>query len=105
MVKLLESGENKSEIKTEIQIIKLGEFKLISIPRELFTQLELDITNGEKNIWIVSNANDYVGYIPTYTAYKEGGYEVIPWQLSKLKPGTGEKIRDEALLLLNTDSI
>jgi neutral ceramidase len=101
LVEILKNGENKSKVKTEIQLIEFGPVKLISVPGELFTQLGMDITKNNANIWLTGNTNDYIGYIPTAAAYAEGGYEVVPWRLSKLKPGSGEKIREAAGNLLN----
>lgn len=101
LAEILKNGENKSTVKTEIQLMEFGPVKLISIPGELFTQLGMDITMNNENIWLTGNTNDYIGYIPTAAAYAEGGYEVVPWRLSKLKPGSGEKIREAAGNLLN----
>jgi len=88
------------DIVTEIQVIRIGEAAFVAIPGELFAELGLAIKKGGKYVFVVGYANDYQGYIPTREAYAEGGYEVIPWPLSKLRPGTGEEIRDIALRLI-----
>ncbi|MDD5678155.1 MAG: neutral/alkaline non-lysosomal ceramidase N-terminal domain-containing protein [Kiritimatiellae bacterium] len=87
-------------IVTEIQAIGVGEAVFVTIPGELFAELGLAIKKGGRHVFVVGYANDYQGYIPTREAYAEGGYEVIPWPLSKLLPGTGEEIRDIALRLV-----
>ena len=102
VLNLLLSKVNKKEIISEIQLLKIGEIMLVTIPGELFTEIGIEIKNKSKykNTFIVTNTNDYQGYIPTKKAYKEGGYEVTPMKISKLKPGTAEEIRDFILNLL-----
>ena len=45
-------------------------------------------------------ANDYVGYVPTRQAFKEGGYEVMTARTSHLAPETGQMMVGAALALL-----
>ena len=42
-------------------------------------------------------ANEAIGYVPSRRAYAEGGYEPTS---SRLLPGSGERLVEEALALL-----
>jgi hypothetical protein len=101
LVKLLEIGgiEKIKEIETEMQAIAIGKIALISIPGELFVEAGLEIKekSGEKDVFIIGYANDYVGYIPTLEAYKKGEYEVFSTVLS---PDASRIVHNTAIELI-----
>ena len=46
---------------------------------------------------VIELCNDTPGYLPTRKAFAEGSYETVN---SRIKPGWGEKMADEAIGLL-----
>ena len=80
--------------QAEMQVIKIGDIMINSMPGEMFNELGLDLkarSASDKNI-IVTLANGYYGYIATEKAYSEGGYEVTLDHFNNLVPGAGETI-------------
>ena len=69
---------NSGFLNTEIDILRINDAILITIPGELFCKLGLKIKTilSPKIAMIVGYANDYIGYIPTKEAFSQGGYEV-----------------------------
>jgi len=92
-----EPQPGKTELTTEIQGIRIGETVLIGLPGEVLVELGLEIKKkaGVENLFLVSLANDTIGYICHRQAYEEGGYE--PIQGSLLAPGSGEMVVEAAL--------
>jgi hypothetical protein len=57
--------------------IRIGKAMFLSIPAEVFTETGLDIKASiYRHAFVMGLANGYIGYLPTLSAYKEGGYEV-----------------------------
>ena len=83
----------------EIIIVALNDLAFIGIPSEYFVEFQLDIKKRSpvKNIFLLTNSNGYVSYIPDQIAYEQGGYEVSS---TKFQRGSGEIIRDKILELL-----
>ncbi len=95
-----------SPFRVPVQVIAINDLALVGIPGELFVELGQEIKRASpfQSTWIVTMANDVVGYIPPRTAFAEGGYEVESsfkyYGLPALAPGSGETIRDAAITLL-----
>jgi hypothetical protein len=85
----------------EVQAFRLGpEAAIVFIPGEVFVELGLAIKKGSpfETTIVIELANDSgPAYIPTKKSFEESGYEVLN---SRLGPGGGEKIVDEAVKLL-----
>ena len=64
-------------IPCEVQAIRIGELGIVTNGAEFFCQLGLDIKAASPfaRTWVVSLANDWIGYVPTASAYYAGGYE------------------------------
>lgn len=91
----------KGEIACEMTRLTLGPLTLLTIPGELFVEIGLDILSGApKPCWIVTHANDAIGYIPTAVAFSEGGYESAPFALSLLTPEAEAIVKRTAVELL-----
>jgi len=73
------------------------------LPGEYFCALGLDIKNRSPfaKTGVGELSNDYVGYIPASPAYDQGGYELFNARSSKVARGTGERMADELVRLLN----
>lgn len=57
--------------------IRIGDALFVTAPTEIFTETSLDIKKKiYRNTFIIGLANGYLGYLPTQSAYKQGGYEV-----------------------------
>ena len=88
------------ELIAPLQAIAIGPVAIVAIPGELFTELGLDIQKKSPfpYTFIVTLANDSVGYIPTRAAYEQGSYEPTS---TRLAPGAGELMVEKALELLS----
>lgn len=91
--------ESKLPITTSLQVLSIGDALLVGNPGELFVELGLQIkwNSGCENTFNVNCANDWIGYIPTRTAYQEGGYQTL--QRARIAPGAGDQIVHEVLKL------
>jgi hypothetical protein len=91
---------NPDHITTEIQVVRLGDTYLLGLPGEILVEVGLAIKDkaSTKNLFIVTLANDVVGYVSLRQAYKEGGYE--PTSATHLAEGAGEILVEQALALI-----
>jgi len=76
--KMKSQYNNSGFLNTEINILRINDSILVTIPGELFCKLGLKIKKilSPKIAMIVGYTNDYVSYIPTKEAFSQGGYEV-----------------------------
>ncbi|MGB2864736.1 MAG: neutral/alkaline non-lysosomal ceramidase N-terminal domain-containing protein [Sedimentisphaerales bacterium] len=98
--RLLSIGKDKETQSTEIQVLRIGDIYILGLPGEVLVEIGLEIKAkaGIENLFVVSIANDAVGYVCPRAAYKEGGYE--PGAGTNLAPGAGEIITEQALKLI-----
>jgi hypothetical protein len=91
------------ERETWIQALLIGDVVIVGVPAEFFTKLGLDIKNRSpfRYTYVAELANDWIGYLPDLDAHKLGGYQVWTGLHSYAEPGTGERIVDEAVKMLN----
>lgn len=91
------------ERKTWIQAIAIGDVAFVGIPAEYFTVLgqEIKARSPYRYTVVCELANDYVGYVGNRDAYELGGYQTWTGLHSFVEPGTGERMVDEAVALLN----
>lgn len=78
--KLAQSNElehfYKSSLPAEIQIIKVGEWKFVAWPGEVFVEYGLELKNHFDNVALITYANgELQGYIVTKEAQEKGFYE------------------------------
>lgn len=90
------------ERQTWVQALAIGDVAIVGVPAEYFTQLGLDIKNRSpfRHTYIAELANDWIGYLPNLEGHKLGGYQVWTGFHSYAEPGTGERIADAAVHLL-----
>ena len=71
--------QGKKSIRTEVQAIAVGDLVIIGLPGEIFVEIGLEIKrrSSAPNTMVLSLANDAIGYVPTASAYQEGGYEPV----------------------------
>jgi hypothetical protein len=90
------------ERTTWLAAMRIGRVAIVGVPAELFTKLGLDIKRRSpfKHTVVVELANDWIGYTPDREAHKLGGYQVWTGLHSYAEPGTGERIVDQAVTML-----
>jgi hypothetical protein len=86
----------------EIQAIRIGPLGIVANGGELFTQPALDIKSASpmKPTWVVTLANEYLGYMPTASAFHAGGYEPRTARSSFLAPDSAQRIVEASLAAL-----
>jgi neutral ceramidase len=90
-------------IPCEVQGIRVGPLGIATNGSEYFCEFGLRIKDCSplKPTWVVSLANEYIGYVPTAHAFLAGGYEPRTARSSKLAPDAGQKLLVAALAALN----
>lgn len=96
------SSSQGEERKTWVQAIVIGDVAIVGVPAEFFTTLGVEIKarSPYRYTAVAELANDYVGYVPDDQGYDLGGYQVWTGLHSFVERGTGERIVDEAVSLL-----
>ena len=84
----------------EIQAMRVGPIRWISLPGEPFVETGLTLKQAGAN-FVVGYANGYLGYFPIRRAYEEGGYEVIQGAWSRVAPGSAERLQSIGVRLLH----
>ena len=94
---ILKEKENQP-LETELQVITIGDLALVGLPGEVFVEFGLEIKKKSpyKRTFIIGFANDSAGYVPTVTAFKEGGYEPTPARHSQLAENAGQLLVESA---------
>ena len=75
---------------------------LVGVPAEYFTGLGVDIKTRSPfpDTYVAELANDWVGYLPDREAHRLGGYQTWTGLHSYAEVGTGERIADEIVKML-----
>ena len=83
------------QLTARIQAIRIGPAYLVAVPGEVFVELGATLKQAlaPAACVLVGYANESIGYVPTRSAYLEGGYEP---ESSWLRPGSGEALIDGA---------
>ncbi len=87
--------------RVEVQAIAVGrDAAWVGLPGEIFVELGLAIKKRSpfRQTFVVELANENLGYIPDRRSYAEGNYEP---ESARCAPGSGEKLVDAAVALLN----
>jgi neutral ceramidase len=88
-------------LPVEIQVFKLdARTAIVTLPGEIFVEhgLSIKARSPFENTMVIELANVTIGYVPDIKAFTEGDYEAIN---SRLAPGSGEKMADVAVEMLN----
>src|SRR5438552_17597910 len=91
------------ERQTGLQAMVIGEVAIVGVPAEFFTKLGRQIKQRSplRYTFVAELANDWIGYLPDLEAHKLGGYQTWTGLHSYAEPGTGERMVEEALKMLN----
>ena len=92
--------QGEKRLSIPLQALAIGDVVLVAIPGELFAELGLAIKEGwiGKQVMVVGYANGSFGYLPTYEAYAEGGYET---ETSVFHPTMGDALVKGARSLIH----
>ncbi len=88
LAKLERNGKIMSEYPYTIQILQIGDLKLVALAGEVVTDYSLRLKKElGSNTWVAGYSNDLCSYIPSARMYDEGGYEVIDSMIYYDLPG------------------
>jgi hypothetical protein len=93
-------GEERT---TWVQVMLLGDVAIVGVPAEFFTKLGVDIKRRSplEHTYVAELSNDWIGYLPDREAHTLGGYQVWTGLHSYAEPGTGERMVDTAVEMLD----
>ena len=99
--KVLAPKQGREET-TWVQAVVIGDVAIVGVPAEFFTVLGQDIKRRSpfRHTYVAELANDWIGYLPDRKAFELGGYQTWTGLHSYAEPGTGEKVVDTAVALL-----
>lgn len=91
------------ERETWVQALVIGDVAIVGVPAEYFTSLGVDIKKRSpfSYTYVAELANDWIGYLPDREGHRLGGYQTWTGLHSYAEPGTGERVADEAVYILN----
>ena len=91
------------ERETWLQVMLIGDIAIVGVPAEFFTRLGREIKERSpfRHTFVAELANDWIGYLPDLEAHRLGGYQTWTGLHSYAEPGTGERVVEEALKMLN----
>jgi neutral ceramidase len=89
-------------VDCQVSGVRIGDVAIVANGGELFTQPALNIQRASpiEKTWVVTLANEYVGYVPTATAHFAGGYEVRLARSSYLEVAAAQKLVETSLSVL-----
>jgi hypothetical protein len=89
-------------LSCEVQGVRVGPLGIATNGAEYFCEYGLRIKKASRHptTWVVSLANEWVGYVPTAQAFVGGGYEPRTARSSKLAPDAGQRLLEGALKAL-----
>ncbi len=102
MPALLERIRTRKVQPAEVQVLRLDDWALASIPAEYFVEFGLRIKERchPRHALVVSCANGMVGYVPTVEAFRRGGYETTFGFGYRLAPEAGDLLAEAAIELI-----
>lgn len=89
--------------ETWLQAVLIGDVAIIGVPAEYFTVLGMDIKKRSPfpHTYVAELANDWIGYLPDREGHELGGYQTWMGLHSYAEIGTGERVADEVVAMLN----
>jgi neutral ceramidase len=89
-------------VPCEVQCLSIGDLGIVTNGAEFFCQLGLDIKAASpfKRTWVVSLANEWIGYVATPSAFYAGGYEPRTARSAKMAPWAGQSLVEGSLAAL-----
>lgn len=92
-----------ADVTVVINMLRIGEMALVFLPGEPFVETALRIEQHSpfEHTVVIGYSECSVGYIPTGSAFAEGGYEVGPGKWSYLEADAEARIFGAAVAMLN----
>jgi hypothetical protein len=89
-------------LQAEVQAIRIGPLGIATNGAEYFCEYGLRIKKASRHAftWVVSLADEWIGYVPTAQAFVGGGYEPRTARSSKLAPDAGQRLLEGAMRAL-----
>ena len=90
------------ERRTILQVILVGDVAVVGVPAEYFTALGMDVKERSPfpETVVAELSNDWIGYLPDGEAHQLGGYQTWTGLHSYAEVGTGERMADEVVKML-----
>jgi hypothetical protein len=90
------------QVPCEVQAIRIGPLGIVTNGAEYFCEYGLRIKKASplQPTWVVSLANEWIGYVPTAQAFVGGGYEPRTARSSKMAIDSGQRLAETALKAL-----
>lgn len=84
-------ADDRATEDVEVQVLQIGPAAILGLPGEIFSESGLLFKSQAPQAFpmIANLANGSLGYIPSYRAYPEGGYES---RSARLQPGSVEEM-------------
>jgi hypothetical protein len=100
--RVAEERAKTPKLPSEVQALRIGPLGIATTGAEYFVEHSLRIKECSrlKPTWVVSLANDYIGYVPTAQGFVAGGYEPRTARSSKLTIDAGQRIIEAAVKAL-----
>jgi hypothetical protein len=97
-----EERKKTPRLPCEVQGIRIGPLGIATNGAEYFCEYGLRIKKASRHqtTWVVSLANEWIGYVPTAQAFVGGGYEPRTARSSKLSIDAGQHLAEAALKVL-----
>jgi hypothetical protein len=100
----ISGGPQAEPLVARIGALRIGRAALVFLSGEPFVEIGLAIGKASPFALtaVVAYAEDYIGYIPTDRAFRNGGYEIGPGRWSRVGPGSEAIVEQEAGRLLTS---
>jgi hypothetical protein len=97
-----EERRKTPRLPCEVQAVRIGALGIVTNGAEYFCEYGLRIKKASRHptTWVVSLANEWIGYVPTAQAFAGGGYEPRTARSSKLAVDAGQRLLEVALKAL-----
>jgi hypothetical protein len=97
-----EERKRTPKLPCEVQALRIGPLGIATNGAEYFCEYGLRIKKASRHptTWVVSLANEWIGYVPTAQAFVGGGYEPRTARSSKLAIDAGQLLAEGALKAL-----
>ncbi len=101
MRKVLADQQGRSR-HTTLQAVAIGDVVIVGVPAEYFATFGVEIKRRSPfpNTVVAELANDWIGYLPNLEAHQLGGYQTWMGLHSYAEPGTGERVADAVVSML-----
>jgi neutral ceramidase len=85
-------SEYPPQMPAVLQVLKIGDLRICAIPAEVFVEIGLELKARRPNLFAISLANGYNGYLPTPEQHALGGYETWRARSAYLEVNASRKI-------------